>query len=96
MTTCRANKLARPSPSLSPRDWLRATWNHMRNYEPCGKPATHSSYGDSKPLCEHHAEEMRKALRSTDSVGNLIAGRARTEEEIAIMVRPLAAKEPMI
>jgi hypothetical protein len=90
MKTCRANKLPMPSPSLSAGDWVRATWNHMRDYEPCGEPATHASYGGTKPLCGYHAEQLRESLRSPDSIGNVIAGRPRTEEEIAIMVRPLS------
>lgn len=90
--TCRANRHPRPTPSLSQSpiaDWLRETWGHMKNYEPCGEPATHAGYGGTKPLCDKHAQELRDALRSPDTVGNVLAGRARTEEEIAIMVRPL-------
>jgi hypothetical protein len=78
-----------PSANLSTADWVRATWAHMKNYEPCGKPATHLAYEGSKPLCPEHAEAMRQALRSPDSLGNVIAGRVRTEEEITLMVRPL-------
>jgi hypothetical protein len=62
----------------------------MKNYRPCGKPATHTSYGGTKPLCADHAEELRKSLRSPDTLGNVLAGRPRTEEEIASMVRPLS------
>jgi len=87
---CRANRHPMPSKDLAPADWLVETARHMARYEPCGKPATHLSYNGSKPLCEEHARELREALASPDSLGNLFAGRPRTEEEIARMVVPIA------
>ena len=86
---CRANLHPMPSASLPPGEWLLETARHMMRYEPCNEPATHTAYGGDKPLCPKHAEEMRAALRSPDSLGNVMAGRARTEEEIAGMVREI-------
>lgn len=88
-STCRANRHEMPNKNLSPGEWLRATWQHMKSYEPCGKPATHVSYDGRKPLCDQHAEELRIALRSEDTLGNVLSGRAWTEEEIQRMVRRL-------
>lgn len=40
--------------------------------------------------CTHHAEALRKSLRNPDMLGNVLAGgRARTEEEIALLIREL-------
>lgn len=89
--TCRANRHPMPSKELSPAAWLLETGRHMANYEPCGKPATHLAYARTKPLCEEHAREMREALASPDALGNVIAGRARTPEEISRMVVPIAS-----
>jgi hypothetical protein len=78
-----------PSRELPVAEWLVATARHMSGYTPCGKPATHVGYDGSKPLCDQHAEEMREALRSESTLGNILAGRPRTEREIAAMVRPI-------
>ena len=88
--TCRANRRPMPSAELPGPAWIVATMRHVAGYEACAKPATHVGYLGTKPLCEEHAEDLRRALRSADSIGNLVAGRIRTEEEIAIMVRPLS------
>lgn len=51
----------------------------------CQEPATHNTLMGRR--CAHHAEEMRKALRDPNTLGNVLAGdRARTEEEIARLV----------
>jgi hypothetical protein len=86
---CRANRHPMPSKDLAPAAWVVETLRHMAHYEPCGKPATHLSYNRSKPLCEEHARELRAALASPDALGNVLAGRPRTQEEIARMVVPI-------
>lgn len=91
MKTCGANRLPMPSKDLSPTEWFRATWQHIKGYEPCGKPATHLAYGGTKPLCAAHAENLRKALASEDTLGNILAGRARTEHEIDRMITRIDA-----
>ena len=51
----------------------------------CQEPATHDSVFGR--CCEVHAEELREALRSPNTVGNLLTGgRPRTEDEIARLV----------
>lgn len=90
---CRANRKPMPSAALSPGEWLLKTAQHMFGYEPCGELATHVAYS-GKPLCPKHAEALRAALRSPDSVGNIVTGRVRTEEEIAAMVEPLSDPPP--
>lgn len=88
--TCRANRHPVPSGDLPPVEWLKATFQQMRDYEPCGRPATHLARGDRKPLCDAHAAQLREALRDPQTFGNILAGgRARTEQEIAAMVRPM-------
>lgn len=88
--TCRANRHAPPSAALPVGQWFLQTFRQMLSYEPCGKPATHLAYWETKPLCAEHAEQLRVALRSDNSLGNVLAGgRARTEEEIERMVRPI-------
>lgn len=57
------------------------------NREFCQEPTTHT--GDGNRLCALHAEELRQALRNPHTLGNVILGRARTEEEIALLVREL-------
>lgn len=54
----------------------------------CQDTATHVTVLGCR--CARHAEELRAALRDPLSVGNVLKGRARTEEEIACMVRPLS------
>lgn len=88
--TCRANRHPQPSADQPVGAWFFHTLRHMLDYEPCGKPATHTGYDGNKPLCDEHAEEVRAGLRSPNSIGNVLAGRPRTEEEIACMVRPIA------
>lgn len=85
--TCTANRQPPPSGDLPVTAWLRATFSQMLHYEPCGAPATHWAYGGTKPLCDRHAEDLRAALRNPTTLGNVLSGgRARTEEEIALMV----------
>jgi hypothetical protein len=90
--TCRANRKALLSASLSTGDWLQKVADYILGYEPCGDLATHMFSG--KPLCPKHAELFREALRSPDSLGNVVAGRARTEDEIAAMVEPISDPSP--
>jgi len=88
--TCRANRHPQPIAEQPVGAWLFSTLRHILAYEPCGRPATHTSYDDNKPLCDEHAEELRAGLRSPNSIGNILAGgRPRTEEEIVLMVRPI-------
>ncbi len=56
----------------------------------CGKPATFST-----PLgyyCDDCIERFRAVCRSPLSMINVIAGRARTEEEIARLIKPITTK----
>ncbi len=54
----------------------------------CQAPATHETYLGRR--CADHAEALRINLRNPHTLGNLIAGGvARTEEEIAVLVREL-------
>lgn len=54
----------------------------------CQEPATHATVMGRR--CARHAEELRQSLRDPNTLGNILAGgRARTEEEIAAMVREL-------
>jgi hypothetical protein len=92
--TCRANRHPQPSTKQSVGAWLFDTLQHLISYEPCGEPATHTSYDGFKPLCDAHAAELRAALRSPNTLGNVIFGRPRTEEEIALMVRPVRKRGP--
>jgi hypothetical protein len=56
--------------------------------ERCLAPATHITI--QGPHCAACAEALRKSLRDPNTLGNILAGnRARTEEEIALMVRLL-------
>jgi|WetSurMetagenome_2_1015567.scaffolds.fasta_scaffold98925_3 hypothetical protein len=55
----------------------------------CQEPATHTSVMGRR--CARHAEELRNALRNPDILGNVLAGRARTEEEISALVRELSS-----
>lgn len=59
----------------------------------CQEPATHMSIMGRR--CRKHAEEMRSALADPATVGNVIAGRARTAEEIAAMVVELQSEARM-
>jgi hypothetical protein len=52
----------------------------------CQAPATHESKLNGR-LCAHHAEEQRALLRSGKYV--FAGGTARTEKEIALLVREL-------
>jgi len=55
----------------------------------CQEPATHESPLSGR-LCAHHAEELRASLRNPHTLGNVLAGgKARTEEQIALLVREL-------
>jgi len=53
----------------------------------CQDAATHESVWGRR--CTKHADELKKRLRDPSTLGNIIAGRARTEEEIGKMVREL-------
>ena len=50
----------------------------------CQEPSTHSTYLGRR--CTHHAEEMRQALLSPDTLVSVLKGRAHTEEEVASMI----------
>ena len=59
----------------------------------CQAPATHETVMGCR--CARHAEELRRALRDPHTLGNVLAGnRARTEDEIARLVRPLSEAQP--
>jgi hypothetical protein len=52
----------------------------------CQEPATHSTTLGHR--CDLHAEELRRALRNSNTIIAVAKGRAFTEEEInAIVVR---------
>jgi hypothetical protein len=54
----------------------------------CQKPAMHQTLFGRH--CTIHAEALRKSLRDPDMLGNVLAGgRARTEEEIDLLVKEL-------
>lgn len=56
----------------------------------CGAEPTHETmFG---PRCDQHAEVLRQRMRDPHTFLNMLAGRARTEEEIALGVRPIDAK----
>jgi len=55
--------------------------------ERCQAAATHETL--MGPRCAKHAEEFKQALRDPRTLGNVMAGRARTEDEIALLVREL-------
>jgi len=50
----------------------------------CQDVATHDTVLGRR--CRPHAEELRRALRGSDTLGNVLVGRARTEEEIERMI----------
>jgi hypothetical protein len=54
----------------------------------CQEPATHQTLFGRH--CTHHAEALKKSMRNPDMLGNVLAGgRARTEEEIDLLVKEL-------
>lgn len=54
----------------------------------CQEKATHETYLGRR--CALHAESMRINLRNPNTLGNILGGgRARTEEEIACLIREL-------
>lgn len=56
--------------------------------ERCGKPAVYDT--PLGPRCEACSEEFRRMARDPNTVINILAGgRARTEEEIARLLRPI-------
>ncbi len=58
----------------------------------CQEPATHETVSGRR--CARHAEAMREAMRNPNTLGNVLGGkRARTEEEIARLVRELPKGE---
>ncbi len=59
--------------------------------ERCQEPATHRS-AINGCLCAYHAEKLRQAFRNPNTLGNILTGgRARTEEEIALLVVELSS-----
>lgn len=54
----------------------------------CGAEATHYSHVGRR--CARHAEELKAALRSPNTLGSILHGGAFSEEEIARIVVPLA------
>lgn len=81
MTTGRTCRAA--DPTLGTLKW----WGAAR----CGAPATHEGFwGD---LCERCAELSRERARNPLTMINVMAGRARTEEEIARLIRPIVPEE---
>ena len=58
----------------------------------CQAPATHASVLIGR-LCAGCAEALRCALRNPATLGNIVSGRARTEEEITRLVVKLPAAE---
>jgi hypothetical protein len=59
----------------------------------CQEPATYESKLTGR-LCARHAEEQRQVIRNPNTLGNVLAGgKARTEEQIAMLVRELPSKE---
>lgn len=64
------------------REWLK-NFGGPR----CGRPALYETING--PHCERCAERLREAARNPHTVMNVLGGgRARTEEEIARLVRP--------
>lgn len=58
----------------------------------CQAAATHETLMGRR--CALHAEALRINLRNPKTLGNVLAGgRARTEEEIAVLVRELPSKQ---
>jgi len=53
----------------------------------CGAPATFESLLGYR--CDACAVKFREACRNPRTFANVIAGRARTEEEIAQLIRPI-------
>ena len=71
------------APCLGPKDPDRLFSDR------CLQPAAFHDATTGRPLCPVCADRLAKALRSPNSLGNVIAGRARTEAEIARIIRPL-------
>lgn len=58
----------------------------------CQESATHSTYLGRR--CAHHAEAIRRAMRNSNTLANVLNGkRARTEEEITRLVKELPKGE---
>lgn len=77
-----------------PDTWNRCTAprdGHEVGGPRCQETATHTTYLGRK--CARHVEEMRRALRSPNTLVSLIRGRPYTEEEIAKMISPLPTGE---
>lgn len=50
----------------------------------CQKPATYNTVHGRR--CDEHAEVLRQRLRNPNTLGNIVLGRARTEEEISKLI----------
>jgi hypothetical protein len=55
----------------------------------CGKPATFQTVWGV--YCDDHAEALRASMKNPRTIPNLVAGRVRTDDEIARLVRPIAS-----
>jgi len=58
----------------------------------CNEPATHESISGDR--CDACAEKLRQAMRNPNTVMNMLAGGARTEAQIARMVRVIGVEPP--
>lgn len=97
--TCWERPTPPPSADQDIRSWMVAVVGYVFSVEPpCGKPATHTFC--HKPLCEAHAEALRRRLRENNTLASLLrdhaAGRGQpsggmSETDIARLVRPIEA-----
>lgn len=80
-----------PSPQTVDRERCMGQGDGLHGL--CQKPATYASVMGRR--CETCAEQLRRAMRSPNTLANLALGRARTEDEIAkLLVRlPERVKE---
>lgn len=58
----------------------------------CQEQATHSTYLGRR--CTHHAEVIRQALLSPDTLVSVLKGRAHTEEQVESMIVELSKGKP--
>jgi hypothetical protein len=82
-----------PSADLDIGKWVLATVAYVFSDEaPCGKAATHVAFW-GKPLCEAHADALRKRLRDGDTLAGILKqgsdGGRLSDADIARLVRPL-------
>jgi hypothetical protein len=80
---------AAPPKCLGPKEIPTFSLKSLFHNERCLAPATHVDVFLNRPLCDACAERSRAALRDPNTLGNVLGKRARTEEEIARMIRPL-------